>query len=191
MLSRWRHQFPGCEPVGHRLREAFPDRWVRFHSLPGSKRYPEDEDEYATVLDRHNSILGELTGPGRGVVLLTTGASASPEPVRPDPELRELDPAARPWRSVAMHELEGEDFEAPTYWHVFASEWAWRPGQFDAVVRLVADWVVVNVMVVEPDCRWLLHPYDGGMDVIVDSSTTRSRLRAAHRDWLSPRADGL
>jgi hypothetical protein len=74
---------------------------------------------------------------------------------------------------------------------VFASEWEWEPGLFDPVVRLVADDVVRNVMVVPPDCRWLLHPYDGGMDVILDSSEARGRLRAAYRDWLSPRADGL
>jgi hypothetical protein len=169
---------------------AFPDRWVRFHSLPGSKRYPEDEAEYATVLDRHNRILAELTGPERKVVLLTTGYSESPEPVRPQSQLRTLDPDARPWRSVAMHELD-EGFGAPTYWHVFASVWEWRPQLFDPLVRLVADDVLGNVMVVNPDCRWLLHPYDGGMDVIAESSAVRDRLKSSHADWLSPRPDGL
>ena len=35
-------------------------RWVRFHSLPGSKRYAENEAEYACVLSRHNVVIGEL-----------------------------------------------------------------------------------------------------------------------------------
>jgi hypothetical protein len=35
------------------------DRWGRFHSLPGSKRYAESEVEYAIVLDRYNTILDE------------------------------------------------------------------------------------------------------------------------------------
>jgi hypothetical protein len=189
MLGQWQHHFPGSEPVAHLLRAAFPDRWVRFHSLPGSKRYPEGEDEYATVLARHNRILGDLLGPGRAVVLLTTGYSDVPAPALPPPELRPLDPHARLWRSVPLHERDGS--AGPSYWHVFASEWEWQPGRFDPVVRLVADDVLRDVMVVPPDCRWLLHPYDGGMDVILESLAARGRLRAAYRDWLSPRADGL
>jgi hypothetical protein len=189
MLPDWEVRFPGCEPVAHRLRGAFPTRWVRFHSLPGSKRYAEDDREYATLLSRHNRIVGDLLGPWRAVVLLTTGYSDAPAPAPPPPELRPLDPQARHWRSVPLHELDG--FAEPSYWHVFASEWEWEPGLFDPVVRLVADDVVRNVMVVPPDCRWLLHPYDGGMDVILESPEDRGRLRATYRDWLSPRADGL
>ncbi len=167
-----------------------PDRWVRFHSLPGSKRYPEDEAEYATVLNRHNRILGELAGSERGVVLLSTGYSESPNPVRPQPALETLDPKAKPWRSVPMHELEA-GFDTPSYWHVFASAWEWRSGLFDPIVRLVADDVLANVMIVNSACRWLLHPYDGGMDVIAESPAARDRLKSCYADWLSPRPDGL
>jgi hypothetical protein len=46
-------------------------------------------------------------------------------------------------------------------------------------------------MVVAHDCRWLLHPYDGGMDVIAESPAARNRLRSRHKAWLSHRADGL
>lgn len=71
-LQKWHQQFPNCPPVGYRLRTAFANRWVRLHSLPGSKRYPQGEAEYATVLFRHNHVLGELIGTERSVILLTT-----------------------------------------------------------------------------------------------------------------------
>jgi hypothetical protein len=190
MLTDWCRWFPDCEPLAHHLRVAFPDRWVRFHSLPGSKRYPEDEDEYATVMERHNRILGELIHPGQTVVLLSTGYSETPTPVRSQPEWQTLDPGAVPWRTVAMHEVSA-DFAVPNYWHVFASERAWLPGVFDLLIRLVADDVVTNVMIVAPDCRWLLHPYDGGMDVIAESRVIRDRIKAAYTGWLSARPDGL
>jgi hypothetical protein len=189
MLASWLQWFPDCEPVAHRLRAAFPTRWVRLHSLPESKRYPEDEDEYATVLERHNCILGELLGPERRAVLLTTGYSDTPDVFPPQPELRILDADAKLWRSVPMYDIDG--FTDPSYWHVFASEWEWYPGLFNPIVRLVADDVIRNVMVVATDCRWLLHPYDGGMDVILESPVTRERFRSAHRDWLSSRPDRL
>jgi len=190
MLNNWQEKFPHCEPVSHLLRTAFRDRWVRFHSLPESKRWPENEDEYEILLHRHNTILSELLGTERSVVLLTTGYSKTPQPIRMYPELDAIDPNATPWRTVALHALE-RDFSNPNYWHVFASEWEWRAELFNLLIRLVADDAVANVMIVHPGCRWLLHPYDGGMDVIAESPTVREQLRAAHTDWLSSRADGL
>ena len=190
MLDGWHVRFPECEPVAHRLRAAFPSRWVRFHSLPESKRYPEDEGEYAEVLGRQNRILNGLVGSEASVVLLTTEYSGSAEAPSARPELGALDLDAKPWRTVPMHDLDGE-FAEPSYWHVFASEWAWRPGVLDAILRLVTDDVVANVMVVHPGCGWLFHPYDGGMDVILETTAARDRIRSSHADWLSPRSDGM
>jgi hypothetical protein len=51
LTELWRQHWPDCPPVGHKLREPYRDLWVRFHSLPESKRYAEDESEYAVVLE--------------------------------------------------------------------------------------------------------------------------------------------
>jgi len=172
MLNDWHVYFPNCEPVAHRLRTAFPSRWVRFHSLPESKRYPEDEGEYATMLDRQNRVLDELVGPEASVVLLTTEYSGYPGTVEVSPaapELRMIDRDAKPWRGVPMHVLDG-DFPEPSYWHVLASEWSWRPGVLDPILRLVADDDVRDVMILHPGCRWLFHPY--GLPVANGPKTT-------------------
>jgi hypothetical protein len=190
MLADWDRCFPNCKPIGYHLRVAFPERWVRFHSLPGSKRYPEDETEYVEMLARHNAILGELARPGAQVVLVTTGYSGSPVPSPSSPVVPAFDPSAAPWRTIAMHRVE-EGFDEPRYWHLFASVREWQLGEFDPLVRLVADDAVANVLVVAPDCRWVLHPYDGGMDVIAESHEARRLLRGKYAAWLSARADGL
>ena len=65
----WAARWPTTAPVGHLLRDQHRDRWVRFHSLPESKRYPDSEDEYATVLARHHAVLDELGLHGRCYVL--------------------------------------------------------------------------------------------------------------------------
>lgn len=189
ILPDWQRRFPGCEPIGYRLRKAFPKRWVRFHSLPGSKRYAENEAETATLLERHNRVLGELARPGQEVVLLLTGHSETPDPADLQSEVRALDPAAVPWRTFVLDDE--DDFGSPTHWHAFASRREWRPGIFDPVVRLAADDKVANALIVAPDCRWLLHPYDGGMDVIAASTAARDRLKARYPEWLSARPDGL
>ncbi len=190
MLDVWQQWFPNCEPVAHLLRVAFPDRWVRFHSLPGSKRYADDDAEYAMVLERHNRILGELAQDGEVVALLTTGYSDTAVPIRSEVELLQLDPHAVAWRTVAMHQKDG-NFSKPSFWHVFVSQRCWTPGLFDALVRMIADDVLANIMIVALDCRWLVHPYDGGMDVLMESSAARDKLKARYSQWLSARTDGL
>ncbi|MGW1610935.1 DUF3885 domain-containing protein [Streptomyces sp. NPDC002285] len=60
LSALWQQQFPKVPPIAHELRAAYSDRWVRFHSLPRSKRYPETEEEYAIVLHRYNTLLDEL-----------------------------------------------------------------------------------------------------------------------------------
>jgi len=190
MLTQWHKQSPDCEPVAHELRAAFPRRWVRFHSLPEAKRYPENAAEYAEVLHRNNTILGELLGPPTPVVLLLTEYSWSPEPVSLQPDLGELVPGARPWRSIPMHEVD-DAFSVSTFWHLYSSVWEWYPGLFDPIVRLAADAIVSNALVVSQNCRWALHPYDGGMDVIAESPPAMLRLKSSYRDWLSRREDGL
>jgi hypothetical protein len=189
MLAQWDLNFPGCEPVAHWLREVFPNHWVRFHSLPGSKRYPENEDEYRTVIDRQHCVINELLGLGRKLVLLTTEYSQNPSAVHPDVEWVSLNPGAKLWRSVPMHPHDGSiDLN---YWHVFASEWDWPASPLDQLLRLVADDIVRNVMLVACDCRWVAHPYDGGLDVVMESEAGRNKLRSAHPAWLSARSDGL
>ncbi len=116
----------------------------------------------------------------------STGYSESPNPVRSQPLLDRLDPKAVPWRSVRMTSW---SLNPPLRTGMFASLCDWHPGLFDPIVRLVADDVLANIMIVDPECRWLLHPYDGGMDVIAESAQARDRLKLSYADWASPSPD--
>lgn len=89
-----------------------------------------------------------------------------------------------------MHELE-KDVSEPNYWHLFASEWAWRPGIFDDLLRLVADDVVADVMLVFDVAGCIYHPYDGGADVVMRSAASRDEIKTLHKSWLSTREEGL
>ncbi len=178
MLEQWSVSFPGCEPVAHSLRSQFPNRWVRFHSLLQSKRYPEDKEEYETVLKRHNTVLGTLARKSQTVILLTTEFSWNKNPTIPPFQIKE----ATHRRTVSVEE---------SFWHVYAECVQWVPGLFDALIRRVATDEMANVMICATDCEWLAHPYDGGMDVIQSCEQLRDELRAEFRNWLSPHPTGL
>lgn len=168
------------------LRRTFIERWVRFHSLPEAKRYAESESENLIVLERYNSILAALAEDQESLLLLSAGYSETATPVREDPFLAEFDPEAIHWWSIAPEE--GGD---STYTHIFVSEWVWERNIFDPLLRLVADWTVANIQIMSVSKQWLVHPYDGGTDVILPSATERDQLRQKFCPWLSEREDGL
>lgn len=43
LLRQWDHNWRRCNPAADDLKHAYPERWVRFHSLPESKRYAETD----------------------------------------------------------------------------------------------------------------------------------------------------
>lgn len=184
LTSLWEERF-GEPPIAHDLRAGrLQPRWVRFHMLPDSKRYPQSAEEYAIVLSRHNALLAELLGEGEPVVLLTTGYSATPSPV-PDPGWPTRD--AWPWRSVQPSPPDPE----PIWWHLYGQLVHWRPGVFDALLRGVADDQLSNVLILPVDRAAIYHPYDGGADLILPDTATRHILHAKYRDWLSAHPAGL
>lgn len=70
LTLRWQQRWAGLAAVGRPLRHAFPSRWVRFHSLPGSKRYAGSDYEYGVQLHRHNTVIGELNALGSRLPLV-------------------------------------------------------------------------------------------------------------------------
>src|SRR5689334_11573109 len=113
----WNSHVPNCPPVGYLLRDTYPDRWFRIHTLPESKRYPQTAADYAEILRRHNTLLADLFSNEQTIALLTTGYSATAHPAPPE----KIDQRYHPFifvRSVAMHKQD-EDEAFHRYWHIW------------------------------------------------------------------------
>lgn len=186
----WDFKYWKCEPVPHLLRTVYPERWVRFHSLPESKRYPENEEEFLAVLDRHNTVLAELAVRDETLIFVSTGFSDSPEAARDDEDLNRLDRGAQSWLTMLDHDF-GEEANLRYYSHVFMSKWTWKAGVFDEILRRVADWEIATIMILSTKNDWVFHPYDGGADFILATTEQRDRLKSKYEPWLSPRQDGM
>jgi hypothetical protein len=186
-LQRWDESFAGCEPIGARLRVAFADRWVRFHYLPESKRSAETEEEVEMALHRYDVVLDDLNRSQQAVALVTTGYSDSVRPIRSYPILSGLDGAAMPWRTVRVDDAA----EDKTFWHFFVSPHEWKPAHLTALLRAVIEDQLADVLVVATDCSWVLHPYQGGMDVIFKSARDRDELARKRSAWIPANLEGL
>ena len=161
-------------------------RWARFHALPGSKRYPDGEAEYAIVLSRHNALLDALAR-GRDVFLvysLFNDFQASSRRMQVPPY---APGGSQYWMSFLSSE---PDETPPSYCHLFAAQLPWRAGAVDRVLRAVAREDAHNVFLVSPGTRWFYHPYDGGMDLILSSPEERDAYKQTYAAWLSQHPAG-
>jgi hypothetical protein len=171
------------------LKHVYRDRWVRFHSLPGSKRYPDHDAEYDIVFDRHNTVLDELFL-GQEVRIVTADWSDASEPRALSAQHTRWNPGARYWTSVCTDEDESDpDFIA--YIHLYVSRGPWRSGLVDDLLRAVADDATGYVMITSLLFDRVHHPYDGGADVLLPTTSERDALKRRHADWLSAHPLGL
>ncbi|MFF4879653.1 hypothetical protein [Micromonospora sp. NPDC000668] len=189
LIELWEQRWPECPPFAHWLRGRYPDRWVRFHSLPGSKRYADNDSEYAIVLDRHYTVLSEL-GPGAVLLVVTSEWTEGPA-TTPRMWLRRSEVAPSAWHWQTLLEDREDEPEYRIYTQLYAETVPWRRGAIDVLLRAVADDELANVILAPNDFRWLYHPYDGGADVILPTQEQRDALKARHPDWLSEQPSGL
>ncbi|TKA03224.1 hypothetical protein FCI23_36700 [Actinacidiphila oryziradicis] len=162
---------------------------MRFHSLPGSKRYPESEDEYAIVLDRYNTVLDELFA-GMDVLVVTMDWSTTLTGPAGYPTPREaLHPGSTHWWTES--DQEDPDPEFHTHIRLYADRRPWERGCVDELLRAVADEVLVEAFFTDTGLRYIHHPYDGGTDIIMATREQHDRLRDRHSGWLSSHPAGL
>lgn len=150
--------------VGSALRLEYPGSWLRVHTLPDGQRIAHSDEQRAEQLHRYVTILGAL---GEPALVLTCGWGGR----------QEVDIPATFWREVTGDPVI----------QVYAS----AVDTADDLVPLlleVANDEAHDVIIGPADLRWMLHPYDGGMDVVGEYPIT---LAQRFREWLSPREDGL
>lgn len=188
LTKYWNSQFEGFAPEAHNLKHEFKDRWVRFHSLPESKRYPESESEYQEMLNRNNSLLKEIFGLQSSLLVVLPEYSDSVEPIKPEKELNELFPQSKYWCSIAQYDDEEDDDEF--YWHLHVAKVTLNTNELDNLFRLVAHDEAGNIIIVGIASNTLFHPYDGGADVILSSTEQRNELKNKYSKWLSAHPDG-
>lgn len=182
MEELWESLFPGIHPEADYLKVVCRPRWVRFHSLPGSKRYPDTPREEAVILSRHAALLNAIWPAAVSLaVIRTTFYPTTPGTVVLTPS------EWTHWRSFTSQPKGCESFCR----HVFFCERNWSVGVLDDLILETAHDREHNLMVIDLGGTALYHPYDGGMDLILTNPDRIPRLRSRFEAWLSPRPDGL
>ena len=184
----WTERFGEVPPLGYKLREAYADRWLRIHSLPESKRYPETEQEMKLLLRRHAKVASQLLSLAEPCLIVRSlyeGAQVGA--TRPFDEFDE-----RPFECIASMRHPDADDEAIEPWDIsfWVNSTNWDPElERTALVATAND--ELRAIWFNPQSGEIYAPYDGGADVILRETKRRERLKAMFADWLSARPDGL
>lgn len=168
--AAWRARWGDVRPIGHELRTSLPETWVRFHSLPESKRIATTAAEYEEIIRRHLTLLRDLGADELQVVTATWDDATPPCP------------GAVFWRTVSTEPVPTQLFLATT---------TVDSDDLRALFLLVADDETADVILGPLDAGWLYHPYDGGSDVLAPDMATRDALRDSYAAWLSGHNEGL
>jgi hypothetical protein len=192
MTKLWDLAFPGCTPEAAELKHSFASRWLRIHSLPGSKRYPETKAERQQVLGRYHEVLKQLGATPQSTVVCVeqTFSASGRAQLGGNPkgawEWMSWDgsPEDPPWPENEPHPDLYERWV-----HLLVHERT--VSELDPLLTSVAANERCGVIVLPPNFAWAFHPYDGGADTITRTFRERNLLRERFAEWVSARPDML
>ena len=184
----WDLNYPESNQIGHELKSVYPKRWLRIHSLPESKRYAESEDEYQIVLNRQNKLISELIGENTEIIIVS-GQYETELTDKISTELSEYGEFKKS-RTIELHKTYPEEYEDDFFYNVYFKPDTWRINSHNRLLKNIAD-DEFRAMFVCPKKNCIVSPYDGGIDIIVDTQEKRDELKTKYKDWLSEREDGM
>ncbi len=178
MMTRWlQPEYLDSFPLSFLMRQRFPEYWLRIHSLPESKRYPEDEAEREIVLERYASFGTALLGDKTPCLIIR--ARFATEYLGSELQ-RSLS-----WSR--LHKIEEEE----DFWCSWVAEISWRPDAIRDLLIDIAEDRDSHVLFVSKLSDAVFAPYDGGADGFSFDSGMIARLKQEFAPWRSARADGL
>ncbi|PKV51550.1 hypothetical protein ATE84_3637 [Aquimarina sp. MAR_2010_214] len=184
----WDSNYPESNPIGHELKSVYPNRWLRIHSLPESKRYAESEDEYQIILDRQNKLITELVGENTEIII-TSGQYEIELTNEISTELSDYGEFEK-CRTIELHKIYPEEYKEGFFYDVYFKPDIWTMNSQNKLLKNIAD-DELRAMFICPKENCIVASYDGGMDIIIDSQEKRDRLKAKYSEWISEREDGM
>ena len=182
IASAWNARFELAGPCGFLCREAHHELWVRIHSLPESKRYPENEADRAEILRRHNTVASVILGENAECTVFAARFGRLPEIDGGTlVGIGDLRFAHVPALSI------NEGNESIQF---FAAQTVWCFGVFDDLILAAAENSIGPILFANLNTGTAYSPYDGGADFFLTSPSDVKSAKDSWRSWFSLRADG-
>jgi hypothetical protein len=188
----WAGNYPKTIPIAHYFKHDYPDRWFRIHSLPESKRYAEDDEEWGILLLRQNQIVTDLLGENANFLLVACEYTGEG-----DSELHPLLEAGSVAQiafisldKIDLNKLSPTEYVPGSFVQPMLSKQIWVPQKFDSILRDIAN-DTLAAFFISIENELIIAPYDGGVDFILKNSDTRDDYKKKYSSWLSLTKNGF
>jgi hypothetical protein len=184
----WNSEFPDALPISHLLRGFYPNRWLRIHSLPNSKRYADSDSEYKIIFERQNQLMNDLIGESKEIILafgLYTN-NITIENYKKHLNFNEYSCDM----NIDLHQELPDYYDNDSELKIFSKIETWKNGSYNNILKAIAD-DEIEMMFICPQNNFIIAPYDGGVDIIVETNERRDHLKMIYQSWLPKREDGL
>lgn len=189
----WDANYGNTYPISYLLKDAYPERWLRIHSLPRSKRHPENDVEWNELLSRQNTLITDLLISDKCITLVTGENYLSLEnnqrwSLSPSYSLDYL-PFTH-LKPISLGSLYPDDYDSDVIYRPIFTQVNWQPPAYNDILKDIAE-DNLRVLFISTTNQCLLAPYDGGVDIIFKDQPIRDLYKMKYRAWLSAREDGF
>ncbi|MFY8000173.1 MAG: DUF3885 domain-containing protein [Candidatus Kapaibacteriota bacterium] len=196
-MSNWKQYFDNVPLISFCFRTQLAGCWMRIHSLPEAKRYPDTPEEWNTLLLRQNTLLQKLMCNEQddearlylvcGEYALKKNAQDSfDEAMTETLKTRDFTPLEAIDLFQEFPQLFAEGQIMIPKW----SEETWKPHQFDNILQETARGEIKPFFVSFATAS-ICAPYEGGMDCILATEKETEEVKKQFSSWLSPFSSGL
>ncbi|WP_114790431.1 hypothetical protein U0035_14230 [Niabella yanshanensis] len=188
----WALHYRDTVPISHLFKHSYADRWFRIHSLPESKRYAENEEEWEILLSRQNEIITDLFGPDTPI-LIVTGEYCWDE--SKSIHITEEEEIFKPFSFILLDNIElnkvgKEQYNEHNFYRPAFASAIWKRNYHDGLLREIAN-DNTRAFFVSFDKNVIVAPYDGGIDFILKDILTKEKYKNKFVKWLSEHESGL
>ena len=188
----WTLNYPDTVPLSYLFKDDYSDRWFRIHSLPESKRYADNEDEWKIVLSRQNEIITDLFGVDLPILLVTGEYNWGDQRTI---HITEEEDIFKPFAftrldNVELFKIDSEQYDEPDIYRPAFTQTIWKPNFHNNILKEMAT-DNIRAFFVSFDKNVIVAPYDGGVDFVLKDKLTKEHYKNKYRQCLSEREDGL
>ena len=189
----WNNKFEGKFPIDFQFKHDLYKRWFRIHYLPESKRYPESVMEYQTVQNRQTIILKDLIGESSEIELLIGMYSSN---TNAELEIKTDLGIFKNFMSIDLYQNQDKisygPYDQGDRYETYLMSTKLKINELLTTLRQIADGAYdYRFSIIDLKKGRIVIPYDGGVDIIMESEKQKETVKSTYSDWLSSREDGL